>query len=622
MIPTKVPEGPSQPQTLSTNAERGVHRAILRLVKSGPEREAIEGGQIDAVVDPESGKVILLPEAQSTLIERMVGLQSRFGLAFDWYWKQDEQFRFVPSPLSDDGQDLVFAGASVIGKTLWELSVDNLSEAEWRTHRQQLAWHAEFRDLEIRCIAPDGQAQYLAISGSPILNDAHQLTGYRGIARDITARRQSDIAAQISNRFAQAALEALTTPIGVLDGGGMVLAANTAWRIFATNHSGAGAHVVQGASYLAALDDSSDPEPIDARAIAAGIRQVLSGEREVFRYEQACAAIRRSDGPRWSALCVTRVADDPFARAVVAREDVTQRVYAQELLGLKYTVARSLSQSENTSAGLKTTIRNICDVLGWQCGRYFHIDTASGMLSFRESWGKPDDTIERFLEQSSGLVFRPDAGLAGRVNQTRQPYWVFEDVRGAVVSPMALAPETGREGAFVFPVTSSEEIVGVFAFSGHMIHQPDDRLLEAARSIGSDVGHYLRREEALSSLRQSEERFRRFTALASDWYWEQDSEFRFTQCVGGGPFSGDSALAKTLWQLPGVVPAEGNWTTHISQLAARWSYCDFKFSIALEDGGLACYCISGEPMYDDAGRFVGYRGTGLDVTVRQREENL
>ena len=37
---------------------------ILRLVKSGPERRALESGEVDAVLDPATGTAMLLPDAQ------------------------------------------------------------------------------------------------------------------------------------------------------------------------------------------------------------------------------------------------------------------------------------------------------------------------------------------------------------------------------------------------------------------------------------------------------------------------------------------------------------------------------------------------------------------------------
>src|SRR5688572_4712085 len=47
--------------------ERVVNGRILRLVKSGPERHAIDSGQVDAVLDAATGKAFLLPDAERAL---------------------------------------------------------------------------------------------------------------------------------------------------------------------------------------------------------------------------------------------------------------------------------------------------------------------------------------------------------------------------------------------------------------------------------------------------------------------------------------------------------------------------------------------------------------------------
>jgi CRP-like cAMP-binding protein len=47
--------------------ERVVNGRILRLVKSGPERRALDSGEVDAVLDPASGVALLLPDAQRAL---------------------------------------------------------------------------------------------------------------------------------------------------------------------------------------------------------------------------------------------------------------------------------------------------------------------------------------------------------------------------------------------------------------------------------------------------------------------------------------------------------------------------------------------------------------------------
>jgi PAS domain-containing protein len=90
--------------------------------------------------------------------------------------------------------------------------------------------------------------------------------------------------------------------------------------------------------------------------------------------------------------------------------------------------------------------------------------------------------------------------------------------------------------------------------------------------------------------------------------------------VGTGmPGIGDM-LGKTLWELPGIVPGDDRrgWVAHKSEIVAQWSFCDFECAVTLPDGRLKTYCLSGEPLYDAAGAFSGFHGTGLDITERKR----
>jgi PAS domain S-box-containing protein len=600
----------------NTNAERGFKKAILRLVKGGAERLAIEAGQIDAIIDPTSGHALLLPDAQRALIDRKVGFRSLIGLAFDWYWEQDERYCFVSHTGATD-EAFGFAEEGIIRKALWDLSIDNLSKTDWQTHRQQLEWRVIFRDLEVRCVDRAGEMRYLSISGEPIFDDRDQFKGYRGITRDITARKHSEALVQDSNRYTRNILDALGTAIAVLDQAGVVLSVNQAWHALAINHLSI-ADVACGSNYLAGCDNAGGDEQVDGMAVAAGIRQVIAGERALFRYDYACDS---PAGWRWFALSISGTAGNDAARAIVSCEDITERKRGELLLGLERTVLRCLADADTATVALKSVIRAVCENQGWNCGRYFSLDQSAGVLRFNESWGVPVTAVEQFLEKSRGLMFHPGAGLAGRVCQSGQPLWLLDGTRATGVSPTVLAPETGEEGAFVFPVTSGDTTVGVLAFSNPIIREPDDRTLQVVRSIGSHLGRFLQRQEAVDALRRSESRFSALNVLTSDWYWEQDRDFRFTQSIAGCPFGVADILGMTHWDLPNVVLIETKWAEHKSHLAARWSFHDFEFAIVQPDGQSGYYSISGEPVYDEAGAFSGYCGNGLDITKRKRVEN-
>jgi PAS domain S-box-containing protein len=226
------------------------------------------------------------------------------------------------------------------------------------------------------------------------------------------------------------------------------------------------------------------------------------------------------------------------------------------------------------------------------------------------------------MEKSRDALIRPGAGLAGRVCQSGEPLWTLGGSKEARTSLTALAHETGMD-AFVFPVLVEGKTIGVLAFASRTVREPDDRLLHAARDIGNQLGQFLQRRQTEETLHRSELRFRRLTELSADWHWEQDREFRFIKMAGAGMTGMKDVLGRALWEIPAiVVSSDEEWVKHQSQLAAQWSFCDFEYAVALPDGRFCYYLISGEPLYDEAGAFTGFHGTGVDITQRKRAETL
>ena len=120
-------------------------------------------------------------------------------------------------------------------------------------------------------------------------------------------------------------------------------------------------------------------------------------------------------------------------------------------------------------------------------------------------------------------------------------------------------------------------------------------------------------EERTAELRESEARFQRFTELSSDWYWEQDAQGNLTR------FSGP--VAEMLGIGSEEEPQRWNAAERAlldAKIAAREPFLDFIYSRANLDGSTQYLQVSGEPMFDNGSRFIGYRGIGLDVTERHR----
>jgi PAS domain S-box-containing protein len=130
-------------------------------------------------------------------------------------------------------------------------------------------------------------------------------------------------------------------------------------------------------------------------------------------------------------------------------------------------------------------------------------------------------------------------------------------------------------------------------------------------------------QERTAELRESEARFKSFTELSSDWYWEQNPQGQFTKI--SGPvlemlgIEADDVPGATSTVLPGRWNAAERALLD-ANIAARRPFLDFVYSRSNADGTTQYLQVSGEPMFDSGSRFIGYRGIGMDVTDRMRPD--
>ncbi|MGS5086246.1 response regulator [Hydrogenophaga sp. A37] len=124
--------------------------------------------------------------------------------------------------------------------------------------------------------------------------------------------------------------------------------------------------------------------------------------------------------------------------------------------------------------------------------------------------------------------------------------------------------------------------------------------------------------ERTAELRESEARYRALTELATDWYWEQDSEGRFTKVSGPvlemlglqvDTLNGDGDQGS---------PTSDGWNeaerqTLQARITARAPFLDMVLSRALPNGTTRQYRVSGTPMFNASCTLVGYRGFGVEI---------
>ncbi len=128
------------------------------------------------------------------------------------------------------------------------------------------------------------------------------------------------------------------------------------------------------------------------------------------------------------------------------------------------------------------------------------------------------------------------------------------------------------------------------------------------------------------ALRRSEERFRDMADVSADWFWEMDASLRFTYL--SERFEDVSGLQKELFinrtrsEAAGVdvYDIDDSWRAHLNDLEHHRNFSDFRYTMPQGNGRKKYFSISGKPIFDADGAFLGYRGTGRDVTVEERAQ--
>ena len=137
---------------------------------------------------------------------------------------------------------------------------------------------------------------------------------------------------------------------------------------------------------------------------------------------------------------------------------------------------------------------------------------------------------------------------------------------------------------------------------------------------------FRRLERSQNRLTDSEKRFRELAEVSGDWFFEMDSELRlsfisdrFFEITGLKP---EDVIGRTRQEIAANTAVQGSFAQHVADLEARREFKRFEYEIG--GGSQPIHVsISGVPVFDDKGGFLGYRGIGTDVTdLKEKEHQL
>ena len=225
-------------------------------------------------------------------------------------------------------------------------------------------------------------------------------------------------------------------------------------------------------------------------------------------------------------------------------------------------------------------------------------------------------TILYFSEEAYRIWgFDPAQGIP-----SREAVWqrIHPDDRNRVRAEVerAYAEKRGSSSEFriVLPDGTAKHLESV----GQLVFSPSGEFVEA---VGTQID-VTERKRAEQALRESEGKFRDYAETTSDWFWEIDADYKLTSLTENA-FDSNTAgrIGTSVWDHALDLETEPEkWRAFKATLDARRPFRDFVYRSGRRDNAPRTVKASGKPVFDAAGEFCGYRGTGTDVTALMRAQ--
>jgi PAS domain S-box-containing protein len=154
------------------------------------------------IYSPKQDEVVIITENITQRKQAELALaasEKRFAdivaASADWTWEVDEtgHYTYVSDGVIDA---LGYTALEVVGKTPFDFMPPNEAQRVGREFAKIIAQRKTFRDLENVNHHKNGSLRYMQTNGTPILDAQGNLLGYRGMDRDITQRKQAELALQ------------------------------------------------------------------------------------------------------------------------------------------------------------------------------------------------------------------------------------------------------------------------------------------------------------------------------------------------------------------------------------------------------------------------------------------
>lgn len=197
-------------------------------------------------------------------------------------------------------------------------------------------------------------------------------------------------------------------------------------------------------------------------------------------------------------------ADHHLFTAIV--RDVTEQKHVEAERELLTETIRVASEADSLVEGLQAVIEEFCHTFELAYGEAWIPASDAGHLNRTDAAYASTEEYKPFKATSGVTAFGPKEGLPGRAWTRESVVWM-ENVSALteeVFPRVEAARAAGLKAAFGLPIFADDDLVAVLAFYKTEEEQRDDRLVEAASTVASELGGLFERKQKTDALQERE----------------------------------------------------------------------------------------------------------------------
>jgi C4-dicarboxylate-specific signal transduction histidine kinase len=238
-----------------------------------------------------------------------------------------------------------------------------------------------------------------------------------------------------------------------------------------------------------------------------------------------------------------------------------------------------------------------------------------------------DSVIVQLRDEPAGAAVLPESMLH-YVLRTGETVVLDDAAAQSAFGEDAYIRERQTRSILCLPLINQGKLNGVVYLENNLTRSAfAPARVALLKLLASQAAISLENATLYQALLEREQQFRDYLETASDWYWETGVDHKVTRmrdyeelrALGRLPLTSRIGLAR--WDFAEDVKSQPEkWQLHRSMLDAHQPFRDFIYPAVPFDGSLMYVKVSGKPRFDAKGAFLGYRGTGNDVTAAVRAD--